>query len=135
MQRISIFGLVLLQVFVSLLGQGALSRCLRTDGSQHIVWTGHCDCHHEQSLHHPHHQAAVPQQASPISLQVETCQDQVLWSGIQYVTVKPLVFPCDSIVAGLEYLPRLLHHPVSWQQPHQQPPREHGAGLKLILRC
>lgn len=43
--------LVTLQVLVCTLGQGALTLCVRRDGSQRIEWTAHSDCHEHQLNH------------------------------------------------------------------------------------
>jgi len=92
MQRVYVGTvLVLLQVFIITLGQGALTLCVRKDGSQALEWTAAGPCQSMKSASHEAcgHQVCFEDE-DEIALRCDPCTDYLLVAEVVAVLdVKP----------------------------------------------
>jgi len=137
--------LALLQVFIATLGQGALTLCVRRDGTQALEWTAASDCKSLTSACHVacgHRLCDEETDEDGAALRCDPCIDYLLVAEIvAVVDLKPvLLFECASDlcwylpVAGDEYalhLVFLMSHP----PPITLMESLADLGASVVLRC
>lgn len=146
MQRIYFsIVLVLLQVFIATLGQGALTLCVRRDGTQALEWTATSDCQSLTSACHAacgHSPNDVDTDEDGVALRCDPCTDYLLVADVMAVVdLKPAHL--HDVAGGLcWYLPishdEYTHH-LTTLMPHPPPlsPAISLAdlGASVVLRC
>ncbi|HQR05699.1 MAG TPA: hypothetical protein PLN21_02700 [Gemmatales bacterium] len=137
--------LALFQVIIVTLGQGALTLCVRHDGTQALEWTSANECQFKKSASHAaceHQKCCDEAEADEIAFRCNPCTD--------YVLVVDQIMVVDSKLDSLNerasdlcwYLPTVvdgyLSHLTSLQaHPPPSPLVESLAdlGASVILRC
>ena len=137
--------LVLLQVFIATLGQGAFTLCVRRDGTQALEWTATSDCQSLTSVCHAACGHSLCDEAideDGVELRCDPCTDYLLVAVVvAVVDLKPvhLLEGTDDLcwylpVAGDEYalhLTVLMSHPppiALWESLAD-------LGASVVLRC
>jgi hypothetical protein len=137
--------LVLLQVIIVTLGQGALTLCVRHDGTQALEWTSANECQLQKSASHAsyeHQKCCDDDEGDEMAFRCDPCTD--------YLLVADLIVVVDSKVAPVNegssdlcwYLPTvvdgyLLHLTSLMAHPPPSPLAESLAdlGASVVLRC
>jgi hypothetical protein len=127
--------LLVLQVLVCTVGQGALTLCVRRDGTQRIEWTAHSACH----AHHEQEAVCSCCESDEPAEQVacDFCTDYLLVAPVAPPLSHgmPELFDCYALcpvlsdwdVSSLHHLAHLsLHGPPPWHEP---------VHLAVPLRC
>lgn len=147
MKRFLIITLVLLHVLICTIGQGALTLCVRRDGSQQLQWTyandcrslrseSHAACGHEACCDHEDEAAGVARFCC------NPCTDYVLIAEINVVTKTTHAPLSDDACSLCWYMPVVLENYL----PHNTVPLVHSppsnwydtqlAGISsVMLRC
>lgn len=136
--------LVMLQVLIGTLGQGALTLCVRRDGTQHLEWTALSDCKAEAArasdpccLRELDEVAAI---SAAQQFHCDPCTDHVLIADQVVVLTNKSAWLDDQPLVCLHGLDSL---PVAWGQSagcvvsYHAPPRA-GPGTYLssvVIRC
>lgn len=137
--------LVLLQVIIVTLGQGALTLCVRHDGTQALEWTSANECQLQKSTSHSayeHQKCCGDDEADEIAFRCDPCTDYVLVAD-QIVVVdsktvvinegsSELCWYLPTVVDGyLLHLTSLLAHP----PPSPLVEKLADLGTFVVLRC
>jgi hypothetical protein len=137
--------LVLLQVIIITLGQGALTLCVRHDGTQALEWTSANACQLQKSASHAsceHQKCCDEDEGDEIAFRCDPCTDYVLVADqIVVAESKPasvnegagyLCWYLPTIVDGyLLHLTSLMAHP----PPLPLVESLADLGASVVLRC
>ncbi|MFT3878713.1 MAG: hypothetical protein QM703_03520 [Gemmatales bacterium] len=137
--------LVLLQVIIVTLGQGALTLCVRHDGTQALEWTAANECQSQKSASHAtceHEKCCDEDVADEIAFRCDPCTDYVLVAD-QIVVVdgknalvnegsSELCWYLPNVVDGyLSHLTSMMAHP----PPSPLVESLADLGASVVLRC
>lgn len=137
--------LVLLQVMIITLGQGALTLCVRHDGTQALEWTSANECQSQRSASHAaceHQKCCDEDQGDEIAFRCDPCTDYLLVAEPMVVVDLKTISMNEGggdlcwymLVAGDDYS---LHLITLKAHPPPSPLIESLAslGTSIVLRC
>jgi hypothetical protein len=137
--------LVLLQVIIFTLGQGALTLCVRRDGTQALEWTSVNECQLQKSASHAaceHQKCCDEDEADEIAFRCDPCTDYLLVADLMVLVdnkhasvnegSSDLYWYLPTVVDGyLLHLTSLLAHP----PPSPLVEKLADLGTSVVLRC